>query len=102
MAIVMQMHWPEVSREQYEEVRRSVNWENEQPDGGLVHVAWFGADGFHVFDVWQSQEQFQNFVQHRLTPGTQRAGLTTAPNVRFDDAHAMFVADAVTASPSTR
>ena len=62
MATVMLMHWPEVTKEQYEQVRLSVNWEGDAPDGGKFHTAWLGSDGFHVLDLWESKEKFEAFV----------------------------------------
>ena len=90
MATVMQMHWPEVSREQYEVVRREVDWESNVPEGAKFHVAWFAADGFHVLDLWDTPQQFERFVQERLTPGVQKAGIQGQPNVTFAEAHAIF------------
>lgn len=90
MAIVMQMHWPEVSNAQYEETRRLVNWEGDTPRGAKFHVAWFASDGFRVLDLWDSREDFERFVQERLTPGVQQAGIQGQPNVTFADAHAIF------------
>jgi hypothetical protein len=33
MATVMLMHWPEVTKEQYEQVRNDVRWETDIPAG---------------------------------------------------------------------
>jgi hypothetical protein len=30
----MVMHWPKIEVEDYEEARKRVNWEGEQPEGG--------------------------------------------------------------------
>ncbi len=90
MATVMFMHWPEVTKEKYEQVRNDVKWETNVPNGAKFHVAWWAADGFHVLDLWDSQPQFERFVQDRLTGAVQRAGITTQPNVEFADAHAIF------------
>jgi len=90
MAIVMQMHWPEVTREQYEAVRKDVGWERDIPRGAKYHVAWFGSDGFHVIDVWDSQADFEKFMQARLAPGVQRAEIQGQPHVQFSPAHATF------------
>ena len=90
MATVMQMHWPEVSKEQYEAARKEVNWEGDAPQGGKFHLAWFGDDGFHVLDVWESQQDFERFVQERLTPGVQKVGIQGQPSVSFAEAHAIF------------
>jgi hypothetical protein len=90
MATVMTMHWPEVTREQYETVRRDVNWEGDVPKGAKFHVAWFGADGFRVLDLWDSQEDFESFVQQRLTPGLQKAGIQGEPKIDYAPTHAIF------------
>jgi hypothetical protein len=90
MATVMLMHWPEVTKEQYEQVRREVNWEADVPKGAKFHVAWFGDDGFHVLDLWESPQDFENFAQQRLMAGVQRAGIQTQPRVQFGESIAVF------------
>ena len=90
MATVMNMHWPEVTREQYENVRRDVNWEGDVPNGAKFHVAWFGDDGLRVLDLWESQQDFENFVAQRLTPGVQKAGIQGQPRIEFAPAVAIF------------
>ena len=90
MATVMLMHWPEVTKEQYEAVRRDVNWEGDVPHGAKFHVAWFGEDGFRVLDLWDSREGFETFVQERLMPGVQKAGIQGQPNVSYATSHAIF------------
>jgi hypothetical protein len=90
MATVMLMHWPEVSREQYEHARREINWEGNVPQGAKFHVAWFGDDGFHVLDLWESAEEFQRFTEERLMPGVQKIGIQGQPRVEFAEAHAVF------------
>ena len=90
MATVMLMHWPEVSKEQYERARSEVRWETDTPQGAKFHVAWFADDGFHVLDLWDSAEDFQKFVETRLNPATQRIGIKGEPKVEFAEAHAIF------------
>ena len=90
MATAMIMHWPEVTKEQYEQVRHDAKWETDVPAGAKFHVAWFGSDGFHVLDLWESQAHCERFMQDRLGAATARAGLTTQPKVEFAEAHAVF------------
>ena len=90
MAIVMQMHWPEVTKSQYESLRNLVRWETEVPKGARYHVAWFGKDGFHVTDIWESQQEFNAFVETRLMPGVQKLGVPGQPKIEFGDVHATF------------
>ena len=46
MATIMMMHWPEVSREQYEKVREIVNWEGDIPSGAKFQSHGSEATGF--------------------------------------------------------
>jgi hypothetical protein len=86
----MLMHWPEVSKGQYEQVRKQVNWESDTPRGAKFHVAWFGEDGFHVLDLWESRPEFEGFMEQRLKPAIAKAGIKGQPKVAFSEAHAVF------------
>ena len=90
MPIVMQMSWPEVTKEQYEAVRKDVNWEGKQPRGAKFHVAYFAKDGFHVTDVWDSAQDFNAFVETRLMPGVAKTGIKSQPKVEISETHAIF------------
>ena len=90
MPTVMTMRWSEVSREQYEQARKAVDWEGNLPVGAKFHVAWFAADGLHVLDIWESQADFERFANERLMPAVQRLGIKGQPVVTFAPAHAIF------------
>jgi hypothetical protein len=90
MATIMLMHWPEATKEHYEAARKQVNWEGDKAKGGKYHAAWFGKDGLHVLDVWDSPQDFQRFAEQRLLPVTSKLGLKTQPKVEFMEAHATF------------
>jgi hypothetical protein len=90
MATVMEMKWPEITRDDYERAREAVNWEGDMPDGGIFHVAWF-EDGLRVVDVWESQQDFERFGSERLMPKLQELGIgSTQPDVQFHEAHTYF------------
>ena len=98
MAIVMIMHWPEVTPELYDAAREGVGWEEDAPLGGRGHVAWFKDDGLHVVDVWDTAEAFETFVQERLMPVVKgELGIPGEPRVRIFPAHRQFVPEAITA-----
>jgi hypothetical protein len=88
MSIVMQMRWPEVTPQQYDQVREIVGWEQNPDPAGRLHVAWFQADGLHVWDVWDSEEAFGRFTQDRLMPGVQKIGVAGQPEVTMVRLHA--------------
>ena len=60
---VMSMRWAGVTPEQYEEAREVINWEGDVPDGAVLHVAGFDGDDLRVTDVWESEEDFNTFVE---------------------------------------
>ncbi len=90
MAIVMDMEWPGVTREQYDANRNLVRWEIETPEGNLFHVAWFTENGVRVVDVWESEEHWNRFLSDRLLPGVQELGIPGQPNVQITEAHRFF------------
>ncbi len=86
----MVMKWDGVTPELYEEVRASVNWERDVAKGGVFHVAGFYNDALRVTDIWESEEDFNNFVQDRLMPAVAESGITTQPGVEIFPVHAIF------------
>lgn len=50
------------------------------PDGLIVHTAGFDqADGvFRIFDVWESREQAERFMNEQLNPALEQAMASAA------------------------
>ena len=48
--------------------------EDQAPDGCLLHTAGQGAQGWYIYDVWESQEHFQRFVEDKLRPASESIG----------------------------
>jgi len=90
MATIMKMRWEGVTPEQYDEARKTVGWESNVPKGAIHHVAWFTDGGINVIDVWESAQDFNDFVEKRLMPGVQQVGIQGEPNVELHEAHAVF------------
>src|SRR5262249_25601695 len=90
MAIAMMMRWEGVTPEQYDAVRKLVDWEGTPAAGGLFQVAGFDAGGMRVTDVWETLEAFQAFVADRLMPGVKQIGVRGKPTVEIVPVHALF------------
>ncbi len=61
------------TKEIYENARKEVNWEGNPPPGLIFHAASFDNSGiFHVSDVWESEDQWNNFLNTRLMPYMQK------------------------------
>ena len=42
--------------------------EDEAPEGLMVHSAGQGEQGYYVYDIWESQEAFERFMEEKLGP----------------------------------
>lgn len=45
--------------------------EQEAPDGCLIHSAGQSEHGWYIYDIWESQEHFQRFVEEKLRPAME-------------------------------
>jgi hypothetical protein len=66
------------TKQKYEELRKEVDWEHKHPTGAILHAAGFDDSGnnIRVADIWQSEQDFNNFVNSRLKPAMERLNIT--------------------------
>ena len=89
MAVILQIEWDGVTPRQYDDLSRELNWDNDPPEGGIFHAAWFEKDGLRAFDVWESREHFHRFFDERLLPRLSAATPPARPRLEFRPLHAM-------------
>lgn len=76
-----------ITKDMYENLRKEINWEENNPDGGIFHVAAFDEQGnIHVADVWESVETMNAFVNDHLMPAMQKFNIP-APKVEVFPVH---------------
>jgi quinol monooxygenase YgiN len=66
------------SRELYEQINEQMfgtKRPTESPDGNIIHTAGDGPSGFCVVDVWESKEAFETFMNEKIMPAMQEAGM---------------------------
>jgi hypothetical protein len=90
MPVAMIMSWEGIKKEDYEALRKTVNWEGNVPKGAMFHVAAFDGEGIRVTDVWESERDFKTFIDGRLMPEVKKAGIKSEPKVEILPAHAVF------------
>ncbi|MEZ0095594.1 hypothetical protein [Streptacidiphilus sp. EB129] len=95
MAFVMSMRWAGVTPQQYDEVSDLVRWEEQTPQGLILHVARFEGGALLVTDVWDSQGDFERFFADRLAGAVKEAGLAGEPETAFTPLHRRFIAPGV-------
>jgi hypothetical protein len=82
MAIAMMVDNPNGSEDVYERVRGLLGV--EKPAGGILHVAGPSPNGgWRVIEIWESEEEAQQFFQERLMPAVEAVGgpMPPAPQV---------------------
>jgi hypothetical protein len=58
------------TKQMYEDLKREVDWEHNPPAGVILHAAGLDKSGnIQVADLWQSEQDFNNFVNTRLKAG---------------------------------
>ena len=54
----------------YDAVNERLNVRDDPPQGGIFHTAGWDEDAgvFRIFDVWETREQCERFLNERLMP----------------------------------
>lgn len=61
------------TQDEYEAVSARVG--QEPPEGCLVHIAGPTASGWRVIEVWNTKEEQKRFLEDRLNPAFDEAGI---------------------------
>ena len=76
MAVAVIVELP--SQDAYETLTEAMFGTKRAPavDGCIIHTMGKGPNGFRVVDVWESQEAFESFMNDKLKPAMEEAGMT--------------------------
>jgi hypothetical protein len=92
MAVAVVQDWiePETGRstENYDAISEKLEAQSP-PEGLILHTAGFTGQGFRIFEVWESPEHFNRFVEERLVPIASEVGADDAerPQVSMYELH---------------
>jgi heme-degrading monooxygenase HmoA len=90
MAVVLTLSWPGATKEQYDQLRELVRWDEDPATNGIFHVAWWEGDTMMIVDVWESQQDWQDFFDNRLAQHFPTAGVTGEPDAQLHEVHRYF------------
>jgi hypothetical protein len=79
MATVIMQRWDGFTPDQYEALRDIVRWDQDKPAGMQVHVANFLDGTMRLLDVWDTEDEFDEFVAARIVPGLEKLGIPGLP-----------------------
>ncbi|MGJ7908942.1 hypothetical protein ACOQFL_20960 [Actinopolyspora sp. H202] len=87
MAVAMMVDNPEGSQEIYDKVIEHLEL-TQRPAGGIFHAAGPSPNGgWLVIEVWESEEDAHRFVEERLRPAFQAAGVPPPPQPQIWPVH---------------
>jgi heme-degrading monooxygenase HmoA len=83
MAVGVLLAGPAVTAESYKQLTEHMfgNFpmtQEQSPDGLIIHSAGQSDQGYYVYDIWESQEHFQRFVDGQLGAAVQALGADSA------------------------
>jgi|ERR671924_1383693 hypothetical protein len=93
MAVAMFMRWPGLTGDQYDTVMGRLELDANPPVGGVLHLATVNENGLRVTEVWQTEQAFHSFLEHRFMPVVAELGLTGQPEVEIFPLHNLYAAD---------
>ena len=75
------------SAESYDRISELLGAKDDPPKGLLMHSAGHTGEAFRIFEVWETQADFDVFIVERLMPVLQKAtgSVTTPPQVTIYD-----------------
>jgi hypothetical protein len=93
MAVAVVQDWmePETdhSTESYDRITELLGAREDPPKGLLMHSAGHTGNGFRIYEVWESQADFDAFMVDRLMPVLleARGTVSTPPQVTIYELH---------------
>jgi hypothetical protein len=77
MAVGVLITIPGVEKEQYDRMNKEIFGRKrfdavDAPEGLLVHSAGPTPDGWYVYDIWKSKEDFERFGDEQIGPAVRK------------------------------
>ena len=93
MAVSVVIRYPDLPAETYDQVIASLDLDANPPAGAILHVAGAAEDGFHISEVWQTEQTFQAFFDYRFRPAVRMHGVHSNPTVEIAPLRNIFAAE---------
>lgn len=78
MALMVTYDEPKVTRDDYDAMRKQIDWENGPPVGCLLHMSYFDDAGLHTVDIWDSEAELEAYLAKRFNPALKTLQLPLA------------------------
>ena len=93
MAVAMFMHWPGITGDEYDAMVSRLDLDANPAAGQVLHLAVVSHQGLEVCDVWQTEQAFHGFLEHRIMPAVAELKIAGEPEIRVVPLHNLYTAD---------
>ncbi len=90
MAIVWLLEWDGITAKQYDDLRQRIGWDTDLPDGLEHQVVAFSDKSMVLTQVWRSPDHVMRFMEDRLLPAVEAAGIRSMPKVDQYPVHSIL------------
>ena len=94
MAVAVVMDFEGATLDQYDEVVANMGFSSGGPGAPISLFHWVTATdgGIRVVDVWERQEDYEQFAADKIGPLSVAAGFPGPPKRKFVDVHSYLTA----------
>lgn len=77
----------------YDAIHRMIIGKVTEPTGLIIHTAGFTGEGFRIFEVWESREQCERFMNEVVMPTVMDVtkGTATPPKTTSYELHNLLL-----------
>lgn len=93
MAVTLFMRIPELTLAKYDRMMVDLELDANPPAGAILHVATESVGAVNIFEIWQTAQAAESFVEQRLRDATRAAGVGEQLSYRIEPMHNMFAAN---------
>jgi len=95
MAVVLDVVFPGLSPEQYDQLKARVGWVETPPIGGISHIVWWEGEDCHGVDVWESEEAWAAFGNDRMGPAAAELGIVMEAVPAFHQPYEVLIVETI-------
>jgi hypothetical protein len=90
MAVILFMRVPELTPARYGNLVGDLELDANPPAGMILHIASEAVGAVNVFEVWQTPEAAESYVERRLRPALSANGVKETLSYRLEPMRNVF------------
>lgn len=88
--VVMTMNVTGLTRKEFRAILNEMGVEARPEPGIYQHISHPTETGFRIIEVWESQDEFEEFAERRLQPAVRKLGIQRETSIVFQPLHNFF------------